>query len=324
MGEFKLKLKRKALTIAVSGTLSVSLFVSNAFAQTVPATDGQKVEQIKVTGTRIKAPGVVSNSPITSVAEEEIKSSQPVAVEEFIKLLPAAVPAIGPGTNNGSGGGATIDLRGLGSNRTLVLLDGRRITPFNLAGSVDTNSIPIALLHRVDLITGGASAVYGADAISGVVNFVLRRDFKGLDVSHSYGVSSRNDAERRRTDITVGAGLGDGRGNVALSVGFTDTTPLLQKQREIGEVSLGSVTGTIEGSSAAVPSTFSIPGIGFRQLDTATGTLVPFFAPFNFNPLNLYVSPMDRTQITVLGYFIVNLHVEVYSQLIYMCLDVVT
>ena len=322
-----MKLKLRILPAAVAGALAASMY-GPAFAQTAAAVkpNDQKVEEIVVTGTgtRIKSPGVVSNSPITSIAIEEIQSSQPVAVEEFIKSLPSAVPAIGPGTNNGSGGGATIDLRNLGSNRTLVLLDGRRITPFNLTGSVDTNSIPIALLHRVDLITGGASAVYGADAISGVVNFVLRRDFKGLDVSHSYGVSSRNDAERRRTDITVGAGLGDGRGNVALSVGFTDTTPLLQRQRKIGEVSLGSVTGTIEGSSAAVPATFSIPGIGFQQLNTATGTLVPYYAPFNFNPLNLYVSPMDRTQITALGHFTVNSHVEAYSQLTYTRSDVVT
>jgi iron complex outermembrane receptor protein len=97
------------------------------------------------------------------------------------------VPSIGPGTNNGTGGAATIDLRGLGANRTLVLINGRRMVPFSLDGTVDTNSIPIALLSRVDLLTGGASVAYGADAVAGVINFNLKKNFTGFDVTTSYG-----------------------------------------------------------------------------------------------------------------------------------------
>src|SRR6202008_3830664 len=141
--------------------------------------------------------------------------------EEFIKGLPVAVPSIGPGTNNGTSGGATIDLRGLGPNRTLVLINGRRMVPFSLDGTVDTNSIPIALLSRVDLVTGGASVVYGADAVSGVANFNLNRKFTGVDLTTSYGVSEEGDAKRRRTDLTLGAKLDDNRGNVVMSIGKT-------------------------------------------------------------------------------------------------------
>src|SRR5882724_5481376 len=110
-----MKIRLNKLHYAVAQALGTSVMLGIAFqagAQTAPAASDQKVEEIQVTGTRIKSPGVISNSPITSIGDEEIKSSQPIAVEEFIKNLPAAVPAIGPGTNNGAGGGATIDLRG--------------------------------------------------------------------------------------------------------------------------------------------------------------------------------------------------------------------
>lgn len=149
-------LSRTLRTVFASSMLvGVSAMMHNAMAQ--EAAPVQKIESVQITGTRITTPGTTSTSPISSVSSEEIKSSQPVAVEEFIKGVPAALPSIGPGTNNGTAGAATIDLRGLGANRTLVLINGRRMVPFNLNGTVDTNSIPIALLSRVDLLTGGAS-----------------------------------------------------------------------------------------------------------------------------------------------------------------------
>jgi iron complex outermembrane recepter protein len=334
-----MKFTPKALPRAVAGAMSVSVMASliilPAAAQTpaTPPADKQveKVEQVVVTGTRIKTPGVVSNSPITSVGTEEIKSSQPAAVEEFIKTLPSAVPAIGPGTNNGSGGGATIDLRGLGSNRALVLLDGRRFVPFNLNGSVDTNSIPLALLQRVDLVTGGASAVYGADAVTGVVNFVLNKNFRGVDFSHTYGVSAEGDAKRNRTDVTIGAGLADGRGNVALSVGNTETQALRQDARRIGLSALSSTNGLPQGSGTTVPSTFQVPAVagvtpnplaGTTQIDPATGRLVPVFNTFNFNPDNFYVTPLDRMQASAIGNYVINNHVEAYAQVFYTRSDV--
>ncbi|MGP1273800.1 MAG: TonB-dependent receptor plug domain-containing protein, partial [Caulobacterales bacterium] len=131
-------------TSVLAGFVAVAAAAAPAIAQEDEAGAAQR-ETIRVTGTRIQSPGVVSNSPINSVGAEEFDFRQPVAVEELIRTLPQAIPAIGPGTNNGSGGGATVNLRGLGSNRNLVLMNGRRIVPFNLGGSVDTNVIPIAL-----------------------------------------------------------------------------------------------------------------------------------------------------------------------------------
>lgn len=201
----------------------------------------QSTERVEITGSRIRTLGAVSNSPISSVGAEELNVTQPVAVEEVIRSLPATSPAIGANVNNGSGGGATVQLRNFGTNRTLVLVNGRRMVPFNLAGVVDTNSIPIALLERVDIVTGGASAVYGADAVSGVVNFVLRKNFKGVEASTQYGVSEEGDAKRYRSDLTLGAGFADGKGNVALSVGTARTKPLTQGERPFSVFSIDSV-----------------------------------------------------------------------------------
>jgi outer membrane receptor protein involved in Fe transport len=216
----------------------------------------QTVERVEVTGSRIESVGAVSNSPITSIGAEEVMSSAPVVIEEVFRGLPAAVPAIGANTNNGSGGIATVDLRGLGPQRTLVLINGRRAVPADLNARVDTNMIPVSLIERVDLVTGGASAVYGADAVAGVVNFVLKRNFTGIDASGSYGLSEQGDAKRVRADLTVGANLADGKGNVTVSFGTTRTDPLTQGERSFGQFQISSTNGLRGGSLTAAPATF--------------------------------------------------------------------
>ena len=284
------------------------------------ASHAQDAQRIEVTGSRIKSLGAVSNSPITSVAAEEINSSTPVAVEEVIRGLPAAAPAIGPGTNNGSGGIATIDLRGLGPTRTLVLINGRRMVPADLTSRVDTKSIPVALLERIDIVTGGASAVYGADAVAGVVNFVLKKNFTGIDAATTYGVSEQGDTKRYRTDVTIGANLADGRGNVAMSFGTTRTDPLRQGDRSFGEFQLNSVNGLRSGSATSAPSTLAglpAPLTGTQAIDLVTGTLRPAVEAdnFNFNPLNYFVTPLERTQMTAIGRFTINDFAEAYAEL---------
>ena len=279
-----------------------------AFAQTV--------DRVEITGTRIKSLGGSSNSPISSVTEAQINASQPVAVEEVIRGLPAAVPAIGPGTNNGTGGGATIDLRGLGNNRSLVLVNGRRLVPFDLNGVVDTNSVPIALLQRVDVFTGGASAVYGADAVAGVVNFVLKKNFQGVEASSSYGSSEKNDAKRRRTDITIGSALADGKGNVALSIGTTSTDPERQGKRGFGERSISSTSGNPQGSFTTVPAYLDSASISYQLAPNGDPDKINTDT-FNFNPLNYYQTPLKRMQATALGNYAINDHADVYAELSY-------
>ena len=299
--------------------ISVGVLVALGSAVGALSAHAQSTDRVEITGSRIKSIGAASNSPITSVNAAEINSSQPIAVEEVIRGLPAAIPAIGPGTNNGSGGIATIDLRGIGPQRTLVLINGRRAVPADLTARVDTNAIPVALLERIDLVTGGASAVYGADAVAGVVNFVLKKNFSGIEAQTTYGVSEQGDAKRYRTDVTMGANLADGRGNVALSFGTTRTDALKQGDRPAGLFSISSTTGLSGGSSIAVPVVLGgLPGLPLQILNVAGGNLRAYNGDvdaYNFNPLNYYVTPLERTQMAAIGRFTINEFAEAYAEI---------
>jgi len=307
--------------------------------------EATEVSSIVVTGSRIRRPGYESSSPISSVSAEDIALDQPVAVEELVKDLPAAVPAVGSATNNGSGGGATINLRGLGTNRTLVLINGRRVVPFNLAGVVDTNVIPVALVERIDVVSGGASAVYGADAVAGVVNFVLRENFSGVELTSSYGFSEENDAIRRKVDLTIGGNFAEDRGNAVVNFGYTKTDPLYQDARPWGLVARSSNTGAALGSGTSVPGRFGVTptapvrdpndpdiiitpgGVALpsgAEINPSTGFLIGSGAPgynsagYNYNPFNLYQTPLNRYQINALGSFRVNNAAEFYTQVMFV------
>jgi iron complex outermembrane recepter protein len=281
-------------------------------------------ERVEVTGSRIKSIGNTSSSPITSVGRADIDTTQPVAVEELVRGLPSAYPAIGPNINNGSNGTASIDLRGLGSNRTLVLFNGKRMVPATLGGVVDTNTVPVSLLDRVDLITGGASAVFGADAVAGVVDFRMKKNFTGVEASTLYSVSGKNDARRYKSDLTLGANLAEGRGNVAVHVGTTRTQALRLGDRDFASTVISSSTGTPGGySGTSVPAVFSgmpSPINGSRVIDGTTGLLRPAVTSgppdgYNTNPPNYFETPLERTQATALGRFSINDFAEAYTEI---------
>lgn len=298
---------------SLAGTGLASAQDASAPAAAPAEAEATTLDRIQVTGSRISIPGLTTNSPVMTVSKEEIARNQPVTAEDFLRVVPGAVPSIGPGTNNGSNGGATINLRGLGDNRTVVLMDGRRVVPFNLFGVVDTNVIPVALIDSVDLVTGGASAVYGADAVAGVVNFVLKRNFEGIEVNSSYGQSSKQDGDRRNTTVTMGMNLDDGRGNFVLSLGKTDNDPLLQGSRDFSEFNLDSTTGEAGGSGTSIPTKAGTLG----QINPATGRFDGISTPFNYNPYNFNQTALDRWQATALGRYEINEHAEAYTQLLY-------
>lgn len=308
--------KRNVRSTAALAMIS-TLGAVSAMAQSASP---EKLERIEITGSRIKSIGAESTSPITSVGKEDISIKQPVAVEELVRGLPSSYPAIGPAMNNGSTGIASIDLRGLGSNRTLVLVNGRRIVPANLGGVVDTNTIPVSLLERVDLVTGGASAVYGADAVSGVVNFVTKRNFSGVEATTLYSASEKGDAQRYKNDLTLGANMADGRGNVVIHVGTTRTTPLQLAQRDYAGTVIASSTGAPGGfSGTAVPAQWSgIPDLPAQVIDSGTGLLRAAAGTadaYNTNPPNYFETPLTRTQATALGRFQINDYAEAYSEI---------
>ncbi len=137
-----------------------------------------KLEEVIVTGTRIKRRDYTSPSPLTTISKQEIEFSGQPTLEAYLNTMPQVQPGFDRTANNPGDGTAQINLRGMGPNRTLVLMNGRRLAPSGVGSAIDVNNLPTALLDRVEIITGGASTVYGSDAIAGVVNFITRDDFR--------------------------------------------------------------------------------------------------------------------------------------------------
>lgn len=314
-------MKNKTLKRREGGLLSrASVFALASAALIAPqmavAQDEDKGgDVVVVTGTRIKNPNLEQASQIQVVGENEVALQNADAAEELIRQLPGVVPGTGPNVNNGQGGAATLNLRGLGTNRNIVLFDSQRIVPFGLAGIVDTNLIPLALIERVEIVTGGASSVYGADAIAGVTNFISKRDFTGVDFQSSYKISDEGDGKVIRGDLTLGGDFADGRGNVALSIGYRNQKPVLQGDREIGTVSRSSNTGLPQGSQTAAPGSFFAPGAIAGGINPTTGLVnVGVFNDYNFNPLNLFQTPQERYNLYTQGNYEITDNIEAYAK----------
>jgi outer membrane receptor protein involved in Fe transport len=302
----------------------------------------ETIQEVTVTGTRITAPGTVSSSPIYSVGAAEIQMQQQPEIEKILRVLPITTPSDGQNANNGTEGAATINLRGLGAQRNLVLINGKRVTPYNFDGLVDTSTIPTALVERIDIVTGGASAVYGSDAISGALNFILKRDFEGVEFDSNFSQTGDSDGDIRTASLTLGSNVADGRGNVVLSLNWSDREGVQLGARPLGLLGIGSADGSgyaqflagqappaapagcggpgsvaAGGSTTTLPTRVAIaggPGLGQFRDD---GTLLGNCGVFNFNPFNYYQTPQERFGGTVLGRFEVNEHAEAYARFAY-------
>ncbi|KAK0351701.1 hypothetical protein LTR94_023913 [Friedmanniomyces endolithicus] len=224
LGRFTLR------SLLVASCAYGALAATSALAQEVPVEEeaqAAQVDEIVVTGSRIARPDYVANSPIVSVSAEAIENTGQITVERALAQLPQFSGSFGQ-SNTGStstglnGGQSYASLRGLGAKRTLLLLDGMRLQPSNPDGSVDLNIIPETLIGNVEVITGGASTVYGSDATAGVVNFRLRRDVQGLEVGSTYGVSDYGDAESFRFNIIAGERFADDKGRAVLSLDYSN------------------------------------------------------------------------------------------------------
>ncbi|WP_443750967.1 TonB-dependent receptor domain-containing protein [Asticcacaulis solisilvae] len=239
-----------------------------------------------VTGTHIKRPNLKSSSPITTVDSKEIQAQGTTAVESVINRLPQFTPDSNDNVSGGSDGTSNVNLRGLGSNRNLVLIDGQRMLP-TLA--VDVNFIPSALVDRVDVVSGGASAVYGSDAVSGVVNFIMKKNLKGLVMDAQYSVNQHSndagyvrsvikgagyslppsnvtDGEKYYYNITFGSDFADKRGNIEAYIGYRRAAAVMQDSRDYSACSLYFPD--------AAGSTFACGGSGnhaYGHFDPLTG-----------------------------------------------------
>ncbi len=316
-----MKLQTYFKASAAPAVLGLALIAQPAMAQ-VATEDEESVDSpapagqaIVVTGSRISNPNLELASPVSVVSSDDLELAQTNVAEEFLRELPSAVPSIGSAVNNGNGGASFVNLRGIGSNRNLVLLDGRRFTPADTTGRVDLNNIPLAVIERTEVLTGGATTTYGADAIGGVVNFITKRDFEGVEATFSEQITEEGDGNVFRADVTIGANFDDGRGNAVLSLGYQNQDPVFQGDRDFSVFNVGSFNGNPSGSSAAVPAVIVGPGTLFGQIGEDGGFREnEFYAPFNFNPFNIFLTPFERFNIYGSGRYEVSDAVEVFTQ----------
>src|SRR5579872_5521188 len=183
---------RFALATATAAAGVTALHAQEAPA---PAAAPAPVEEVVVTGSRLQTPNETSISPITTVSAVDLQQTGLTRVEDVLNNLPMVFAGMNSTTSNGADGTASVDLRGLGTSRTLVLVDGLRLGPGTAIGGrnfSDINQVPTALIQRVDVLTGGASAVYGADAVAGVVNFVLNTHYEGVRIDGNYGFNNHS------------------------------------------------------------------------------------------------------------------------------------
>jgi iron complex outermembrane recepter protein len=217
-----------------AGLLAVA--APGAQAQTQPAPDQEDkgaLSEVLVTGSRIARPDYTSESPILSVSPELLQQTPSITVEQTLNLLPQFVGSYGANTAvPGKQGEAALNLRGLGTNRTLVLLDGRRLQPAAPSGEVDVNSLPISLISGVEIITGGASAIYGSDAISGVVNFKTGDIYNGFKADAKYGTSDEKGGRNRLFSASYGNKFFDSRLSAVVSVQYSDRDRLTFRDRK--------------------------------------------------------------------------------------------
>lgn len=320
------------LALAVNAGLIGLGSAPGALAQEEGAED---LEEITVTGSRIRRKDFVSNAPVATVGVEQIELTNTINTESLLNTLPQTVPGLDRTSNNPGNGTATVDLRGLGTNRTLVLINGARVVPTTGGGTVDINNIPSSLIEQIEVLTGGASAVYGSDAVAGVVNFILKDDFEGVAFNAGYEITEEGDAGLMSADITIGANLYDGRGNVALNFGVTDRDDLFQRDRDFAFFAQFDDTDAngnpilIDGGSSGIPAT-SIFAAGFADTGFSSNTGVTFnqdgsVRPFNlgsgggdndfynYAPVNYIQLPQTRYQATALGHFDIDDRTTVYG-----------
>ncbi len=276
------------------------------------------MEEVFVTGSRIPRADLTGSSPISVIEADDFRALNTVNVEEYLRRMPQFSAALGKNANNGNPGVATLDLRDLGEERTLVLMDGKRLPTYEDDGLVDINMIPASLIERVEVVTGGASAVYGADAVAGVVNFIMKRDFEGVEFDGSYSIFEEGDGEVYDLSVTLGGNFDSGRGNIVLNVAYTNQDKVNQDARPFGVTTLDDLLDEV-GSATTPQGSISYttypgdPDGGFAQFDQ-NGDIVPFADTFNFNPFNLYQVPVKKWTATTIARYDVSDDIEFFGR----------
>ena len=353
---------------AALAAAAATAVVPAAWSQTAPAATNENpnagLEEVVVTGSRISSPNLTAISPITSVDAGYISTTNLSRVEDILNNLPMVFASQNSTVSNGTTGEATVNLRGMGPNRTLVLVNNRRLGPGAGGQGVfgtnvsDVNEVPAALIERVDILTGGASSVYGADAVAGVVNFVLNTHFEGVKVDSSYSffnhqnnnslaqaaVNAAGDALPdhsvdtgfgKNVSVLMGSNFADNKGNATFYLTYDQAAAVLEAKYDYAACALDSTkAGTLacggSGTSAKngaggyfqayTNPNGSGPALFTNTVDGKTGAFRPFTAAdaYNFGPLNFYQRPAQRWTAGSFLNYQVNDHINVYGEFMSM------
>ena len=343
-------MKINKLTLLFGLVFSFAAIPFSALAQ-------DDVEEVVVTGTRIADPNVTSSSQITSIDGEELLVRGITRVEDYLNDLPQISPGQSITNSNGASGTATANLRNLGCSRTLVLMNGRRMVSGTTGGGncADLNTVPTLLLDKVEVLTGGASSVYGSDAVAGVVNFILDDEFVGMKSSFYHGFyQHKNDnsslrdlvasydyalapkdvttGDTEKVSVAFGGEIDGGKGHITAFMEHTDTKPILQGEYDISACALRSGFSGCGGSSTTPPGRWADFGgygaAGFVNVDpTITGVDFKVLGnefvsragqTYNYNPTNFFQRPDDRFNSGFFGKYEVSDNAEVYVDMTYM------
>ena len=343
-------MKINKLTLLFGLVFSFAAIPFSALAQ-------DDVEEVVVTGTRIADPNVTSSSQITSIDGEELLVRGITRVEDYLNDLPQISPGQSITNSNGASGTATANLRNLGCSRTLVLMNGRRMVSGTTGGGncADLNTVPTLLLDKVEVLTGGASSVYGSDAVAGVVNFILDDEFVGMKSSFYHGFyQHKNDnsslrdlvasydyalapkdvttGDTEKVSVAFGGEIDGGKGHITAFMEHTDTKPILQGEYDISACALRSGFSGCGGSSTIPPGRWADFGgygaAGFVNVDpTITGVDFKVLGnefvsragqTYNYNPTNFFQRPDDRFNSGFFGKYEVSDNAEVYVDMTYM------
>ena len=324
-------LTRRLLSRTVTFALAaVLLSAAQAHAQDSNATtssDASSPEKAKtltgvvVTGSLIRRVDTETSNPVITIDSQQIAASGKPTVGDLVQQLPSiAGNATNPGIDNGGGTGAsTVSLRGLGDNRTLVLVNGRRLA------YEDVNSIPANMIERIEVLSDGASSVYGSDAIGGVVNFILKDHYKGVQLSSDYGISSHGDGNRR--GFSALAGLSGDRYNLVVSASHQTQNEISSSARDFSRYALALKNGKVIhlGSSATPTGLVENADGTYVTLNSGvsgTTTLADYHTytsadSYNYQPYNLVETPQDRTHLSLIGSFKITPNIDAYANLFY-------
>ncbi|MEL6322885.1 MAG: TonB-dependent receptor [Pseudomonadota bacterium] len=334
--------------------VSLALAASPSFAQDSDAEETAEDNAIVVTGTRLNVnPNLEGAAPVLSVSQDQILAQGTVRIEDLVNQLPQVFAGQAGEVSNGASGTAQLNLRGIGAVRTLVLIDGRRL-PYGSSSisSANLDLIPTQLIERVDILTGGASAVYGSDAVGGVANFVLKRDFEGvmLDVQGNFQQTGNGDdffnavtaasaqpvaepvidGEEYIVTAMIGTNTADGRGNVTVYASYENRAQVTQDNRSFSACTIGqSTAATSFGGAGCVGSSnfrrfadfFNGDGTNDDVFQQEDGTLVPFAGgpeqTFNFGALNFFQRPSERYTLYGRAHYDITDNIEAFMDISY-------